>query len=402
MTNDPSKPRKWGPSTRAIHGARRKPKAHHSVSTPIVHTSNFSFDSSAEVLEFMTAKADGRLIREAEYARYGNPTQWETERKLAAIEGADRALLFSSGMSAVILALMTFLKKGDHTVFTSDCYRQTRTFADEMLGKFGLEHSFADPDADSIEKAIRPETRIVFSESPTNPYLRCIDLVRVVEVAKRHGCMTMIDSTLATPCNQRPLEFGVDLVIHSATKYLGGHNDLLAGVALGRNDLIEQLFSTQKMFGALPGALTCFLLERGLKTLPLRMKQHNHNGPLVARAMEGHPKIEKVWHPSLDSHPDHKIAEEQMDGSGSVISFLVKGGNDEAARFIDALEIFQITPSLGGTESLVTQMWIMSFFDFEPEERERLGIKDNLVRVALGGEDVEDLLADLEQALDKV
>jgi cystathionine gamma-synthase len=393
---------KWGPSTLAIHGVARRPKAHHAVSTPIVQTSNYCFESTTEVFEFMKAKAAGRIIREHEYGRYFNPTQQEAEHKLAAIEGAERAILFASGMSAVILTLMAYMKQDGHIIFTSDCYRQTRDFATNLLAKFGVQTSLVEPTAAAIEKAIRPNTNIIFTESPTNPYLRVLDIPAVVKVAKRHRVLTMIDATLATPFNIRPIELGVDLVIHSATKYLGGHNDLLAGVTLGGHQLLEDLNKLERMFGATPGPTTCFLLERGLKTFGLRMAHHNRAGLEVARFLESHPKVERVWHPGLKSHPDHRIAKAQMRGGGSVVSFLVRGDDRTTRRFIDALKLFLITPSLGGSESLVTQMWMMSFFDYPVEFRESLGIVDNLVRIALGLEDVEDLIADLDQALRQV
>jgi cystathionine gamma-synthase len=398
----PRPPRPWGPATVAIHGLGRKPKAHHAVSTPIVQTSNYSFASTGEVIAFMEAKAGGRLIRESEYGRYGNPTQHETERKLAAIEGAERAILFSTGMSAVILTLLAYLKPGSHVLFTSDCYRQTRDFAAQFLGRFGIATSLVEPHAAAIAAALRPDTGIIFTESPTNPYLRVLDLPAIVRVARARGVLTMIDATLATPYNLRPLDLGVDLVIHSATKYLGGHNDLLAGVTLGRQDRLEELNKTQRMFGAIPGPFTCFLLERGLKTFGLRMAHHNRAGLAVAQALERHPKVERVWYPGLPSHPDHALARAQMRGGGSVISFLIRGGDDATRRFIDALELFLITPSLGGTESLVTQMSKMSFFDYPEAYRQSIGMVDNLVRLALGLEDVEDLIADLHQALDQV
>jgi cystathionine gamma-synthase len=393
--------RKRGPSTLAIHGHERRQKAHHAVSTPIVQTSNFSFGSMAEVVEFMTAKGQGRIIREQEYGRYGNPTQQEAERKLAAIEGAERAILFSTGMSAVIMTLMAYMKPNGHIIFTSDCYRQTRDFATNFLAKFGIPNSLVPPAAGAIEKAIRPNTNIIFTESPTNPYLRVLDIPAVVEVARRHRVLTMIDATLATPCNIRPLELGVDIVIHSATKYLGGHNDLLAGVTLGGHKMLEDLNKLQRMIGSIAGPLSCFLLERGLKTFPLRMAHHNRAGLLVARALEKHPKVEKVWYPGLKSHPDYAIAKQQMRGFGSVISFLVKGDDRATRRFIDSLELFLITPSLGGSESLVTQMATMSFFDYPAEYRQSIGMVDNLVRLALGLEDPEDLIADLYQALER-
>lgn len=402
MSKNPSDPRKWHPATIAIHGLGRLPKAYHAVSTPIVQTSNYYFDTADEVEDFMRAKGQGVVTREHEYARYGNPTQQETERKLAAIEGAERAVLYSSGMAAVLLTIMTFMKPQGHIIFTGDCYRQTRDFATNFLGKFGVEHSIVDPTAEAIEKAIKPNTNIIFTESPTNPYLRVLDIPAIVKVAKKRNIMTIIDATMATPYNIRPIELGVDIVLHSATKYFGGHNDLMAGVAAGSAARMTDLYKMQRMIGATPGPLTCFLLERGLKTFGMRMEQHNRAGLAVAEMLESHPKIEKVWYPALKSHPDHTIGMEQMKGFGSVISFQVKGGNAETRKFIDALELFLITPSLGGSESLVTQMWAMSFFDYPEEYRKNIGMVDNLVRLALGLEDIDDLIADLKQALDTI
>ena len=394
--------RKWKPATLAIHGSRRMPKAHYAVSTPSVHTSNFYFDTATEVYDFMKSKSEGRVAREHEYGRYGNPTQQECERKLAAIEGAERAVLFSTGMSAVILTLMTYMRPEGHIIFTGDCYRQTRDFATNLLSKFGMQVSIVDPTAEAIAGAIQHNTNIIFTESPTNPYLRVLDLPAIVNVAKEHKIMTIIDATLATPYNIKPLDMGVDLVIHSATKYLGGHNDLLAGVTLGKHALLNDLYRMQRMIGATPGPLTCFLLERGLKTFAMRMEHHNRAGLAIARMLESHPKIEKVWYPALPSHPDHKVATEQMNGFGSVVTFLLKGGDKETRQFIDGLELFLITPSLGGSESLVTQMSTMSFFDYPENYRHAIGMVDNLVRLALGLEDVDDLIADLQQSLDKI
>jgi cystathionine gamma-synthase len=392
----------WRPATIAVHGAGKRRKAYNSVSTPIVQTSNYSFETTAEVYEFMKAKAEGRIIREHEYGRYFNPTQQEVERKLAAIEGAERAITFSSGMSALILTVLAYVKKSGHAIFTNDCYRQTRDFANNWLTKFGIDSTFAEPSADAIEKAIRPNTNLIFTELPTNPFLRVVDLPAIVKAAKRHKLLTVVDPTLATPYNIRPLEMGVDIVVHSATKYLGGHNDLVAGAAVGAHALLEDLNKLERMAGATPGPQTCFLLERGLKTFGLRMEHHNRAGLAVAKFLEGHPKIERVWYPGLKSHPDHHVAKKQMRGFGSVISFLVKGNNAATCRFIDALDLFFITPSLGGSESLVTQMAVMSFFDYTAEFRKSLGIEDNLVRIALGLEDVNDLIADLDRALKKV
>jgi len=392
----------WKPSTLSIHGYGRVPKAYYSVSTPIVQTSNYYFNNTSEVYEFMKLKSKGRVVREHEYGRYGNPTQQECERKLAAIEGAERAVLFSTGMSAVILTLMAYMRKNCHIIFTNDCYRQTRDFASNILSEFGIEVSLVDPTAKDIESAIKPNTTIIFTEAPTNPYLRILDIPAVVKIAKKRKILTIIDATLATPYNIKPLEMGVDIVIHSATKYLGGHNDLLAGVTLGNHKLLNDVYRMQRMIGATPGPFTCFLLERGLKTFSLRMEHHNKAGLAIAQMLEAHPRIEKVWYPGLKSHPDYKIAKKLLKGFGSVITFLVKGGNRETCKFIDSLKLFLITPSLGGSESLVTQMATMSFFDYPEEYRQSIGMVDNLVRIALGLEDIEDLIEDLKQALDKI
>jgi cystathionine gamma-synthase len=402
MSKKSSNAKNWKPATLAIHGLGRTPKAHYAVSTPIVQTSNYYFDSTAEVLDFMKAKSEGRVVREHEYGRYGNPTQQECERKLAAIEGAERAVLFSTGMSAVIITLLAYMRRNGHIIFTNDCYRQTRDFATSLLAEFGLQVSLVDPTAEAIAKAIQPNTNIIFTESPTNPYLRVLDIPAVVKVAKQHRVMTIIDATLATPYNIKPLEMGVDIVIHSATKYLGGHNDLLAGVSLGKRTVLNDLYRMQRMIGATPGPFTSFLLERGLKSFVLRMEHHNRAGLSIARMLESHPKIEKIWYPGLESHPDHQVAIQQMRGFGSVITFLLKGGDKETRKFIDSLELYLITPSLGGSESLVTQMAMMSFFDYPEDRRRSIGMVDNLVRIALGLEDVDDLTADLQQALDKI
>jgi cystathionine gamma-synthase len=402
MSKKSSNRKNWKSATLAIHGMGRTPKAYYSVSTPIVQTSNYYFDSTAKVLEFMKAKSEGRVVREHEYGRYGNPTQQECERKLEAIEGAERAVLFSTGMSAVIITLLAYMRRNGHIIFTNDCYRQTRDFATSLLSEFGIEVSLVDPTAKVIAEAIQPNTNIIFTESPTNPYLRVLDIPAIVKVAKQHRIMTIIDATLATPYNIKPLELGVDIVIHSATKYLGGHNDLLAGVTLGKHNLLNNLYRMQRMIGATPGPFTCFLLERGLKSFALRMEHHNRAGMSIAHMLELHPKIEKIWYPGLESHPDHRIAIRQMRGFGSVITFLLKGGDKETRKFIDSLELFLITPSLGGSESLVTQMSTMSFFDYPEDYRRSIGMVDNLVRIALGLEDVDDLTADLKQALDNI
>jgi cystathionine gamma-synthase len=295
---------------------------------------------------------------------------------------------------------LALLSKGAHVVITDDCYRQTRLFCLNFLKRYGIHCSLVPMgDYRALEAAIRPETRLIVSESPTNPYLRVLDLERLAEIARRHGVKTLVDATFATPLNARPLDWGVDLVVHSATKYLAGHNDLLAGVVAGEADQIIALRETLGVMGGISDPHNAALLARGLKTLGLRVERHNHNGQAVAEFLEGHPAVERVWYPGLPSHPDHAAAATQMKGFGGVVSFTVRGDLETTSRFIDTLQIPLISPSLGGVESLVTQPALMSYYDLSTEERLEVGIRDNLVRLALGVEDTHDLIADLDQAL---
>jgi cystathionine gamma-synthase len=285
---------------------------------------------------------------------------------------------------------------------TDDCYRRTRQFITKFLNRYGVEATQVPVgDYEALEAAIQPNTRLILSESPTNPYLRVVDVPRLVEIARRHGLKTVIDSTFATPINQRPLEFGVDLVIHSATKYLGGHNDLLAGVVVGSEYMVAGLRETQGMVGAVSDPNTAYLLLRGLKTLELRVSRQNETGLKVARFLEGHPALRRVYYPGLPSHPDHAVAQEQMDGCGGVISFELDGDVEKTGHFIDALQIPYIGPSLGGVESLVGQMALLSYYELSSEERAEIGLSDTLVRLAVGIENADDLIVDLARALDK-
>lgn len=386
-----------GFSTRAVHGGERRPKAHFSITPPLVHSSTFTFAQTSDLVDFM----EGRVDRGEEYGRYGNPTREAVEDRLAALEGAEAGLLFSSGMAAVTTALLAMLRPEAHVVFTNDCYRQTRLFADTVLRRFGITCDLVAPSVAAVEAALRPNTRLVFTESPTNPYLRVMDLQGLAALARPRGIKTLVDSTFATPFNQRPLVFGVDLVVHSATKYLGGHNDLLAGCLLGRESLVSAIRDFQGMLGAVPDPTTCYLLGRGIKTFGLRLAQQNASGQAVAEFLEGHPRVKRVYYPGLPSHPDHAVAKRQMTGFGGVVSFEIDGAIEEGSRFIDALSIPQIAPSLGGVESLIEQPALMSFYELTPEERLQIGIKDNLIRFSIGIEDVADLIADLRQAFDR-
>jgi cystathionine gamma-synthase len=305
-------------------------------------------------------------------------------------------------MAAVTATLLTLLSAGSHIVMTDDCYRRTRQFVKQFLNRYAVEATQVPVgDYEALEAAIRPTTRVILSESPTNPYLRVIDVPRLVDIARRHAVKTVIDSTFATPVNQRPLEFGVDLVIHSATKYLGGHNDLLAGVAIGSEYLIAGLRETQGMIGALCDPNTAYLLLRGLKTLDLRVSRQNDTGLKVARFLERHPAVRRVYYPGLSSHPDYAVAAEQMSGFGGVVSFELEAGLEKTGQFVDALHIPYIGPSLGGVESLVGQVALTSYYELSSEERAEIGISDALVRLAVGIENADDIIADLAHALDQ-
>ena len=348
----------------------------------------------------MKSQQAGEEIDRVEYGRYGNPTVASAERKLADLEGGEAALLFSSGMAAVTITLLAFLSAGDHIVMTNDCYRRTRQLVGEFLSRYGVESTLVPVgDYAALDAAIQPNTRLILSESPTNPYLRVVDVPRLIDVAHAHDLVTVIDSTFATPVNLAPLGQGVDLVIHSATKYLGGHNDLLAGVVIGSGEHVSRVRDVQKVVGAICDPNSAYLLLRGLKTLPLRVAHHNDVGLKVAVFLEGHPLVRKVHYPGLASHPDHAVARQQMSGFGGVVSFELEGDLATTRRFIDGLELPQIGPSLGGAESLIIPVAIASYYDHSPEERAAIGISDTLVRLAVGLEDSEDIIADLGQAL---
>ncbi|MDX2075470.1 MAG: PLP-dependent aspartate aminotransferase family protein [bacterium] len=394
-------PRCNGHSTRAVHGGVKRKKAYNSLHTPIVQTATYTFSDTQDLIDFMESKTWGDGDHREEYGRYGNPTVSAVESRLAALDGAEDAVLYSSGMNAVTSILLAVLPAGAHIVMTSDCYRRTRQFCQTFLKRFGIETSVVqNGDYDALEAAIIPKkTRFIISESPTNPYLRIADLERIAYLGQQYRVMTMIDSTFATPINQRPIEWGIDFVVHSATKYLSGHNDLLAGVIVGRKDRIKALRDARGVLGGVVDPQNAFLLDRGIKTLGVRVRQQNANAMAVAQFLEAHPKIQRVWYPGLESHPDHAIAIAQMEGFGGVVSFEVDGDLERTGRFIDAMQIPYIAASLGGVESLIEQPALMSYYEKTSEERLALGIKDNLVRFALGIEETDDLLADLEQAL---
>ncbi len=393
MSEDPREG--GGRGTRAVHGGARSDRVGQSVTTPVFQTSTYTFHDSEEVRRYQ----EGRFTRD-EYGRYGNPTWRAAERQLVALEGGEAAVLFASGMAAASVLFLSVLPRDGHLVITDECYRRTRQLLDETLVKMGTRVSVIPAgDLAALEGALRRDTSLFFSESPTNPHLRVLDVPRAAALCHDVDARLAIDSTFATPINQQPLLQGADYVLHSATKYLAGHNDVLAGAVVGATNVIAPLRKAQGVIGAILDPHAAALLSRGLKTLELRMQRHNESGLRVATWLERDPRVARVWYPGLPSHPDHAVARGMMSGFGGVVSFELDTDLFGAERFIDALRIPLIAPSFGGVESLVELPATMSFWDRNTEEREAIGIPESLVRLGIGVEDPDDLIQDLETAL---
>ncbi len=382
-----------GESTTAVHGGERRWRG--SITTPIVQTSTFVFKNMEEVAQYTSGKKS-----HYEYGRYGNPTQEAAEKKLALLEGAEHCLLFDCGMSAISATVFALMKSGDHIILTDDAYKQTLNFAENFLPRFGIEVSVVPMgNYEAMEKAIRKNTVLLFSESPTNPYLNIADMERVAGMGRKNKVITAIDSTFGSPYNQKPLESGIDIVIHSGTKFLAGHNDILSGAVMTGRKYFERIKDFQKMTGGVPDPNSCFLLLRGLKTFSLRMERQNQTATEVAIHLEKHPKIKRVYYPALPSHRHHELAKKQMRGFGGVVTFEVNGDLEQTLKFLDALKLCLIAPSLGGPESLITHPATVTYYTMTREERIAIGVLDELVRLAVGFEDPEDIIADLDQAL---
>ena len=389
------KKHKRHPETEAVRGGMDLSKKNGPLSTPIYQTSTFEV---TDMEEQVRATPTDHF-----YTRYGNPTHTVAENAIAELEGAESALLFASGMSAITTTILALTKTGDHIVAQRDIYGGATKFFTQWLPKFGVEVTLVDTtDYQQHAKAIRPNTKILHLESPTNPTLRVVDLKKVAAVAKQHGITTLIDSTFATPINCRPADFGIDLVMHSGTKYFGGHADLICGIVAGRRDLIDTIHATRTTLGCNMDPHAAWLLLRGIKTLAVRVHRQNENALRVAQFLKGHPKVRSVSYPFLEGHPQRALAMEQMRGGGGVLSFEVEGTGEDACRFAEALNLFTLAPSLGGVESLVTIPVITSHAMIRPEEREKMGVTEQLVRLSVGVEHVEDLIADLEQAFSVV
>jgi cystathionine beta-lyase/cystathionine gamma-synthase len=379
------------PETEAVHGGTNLDKKNAPLATPIYQTATFEVTDNEQQLR--------ATHTDMFYTRYGNPTNTVVESAIAELEGADASQLFASGMSAITTSILALLKSGDHVVAQRDIYGGATKFFTQWLPKLGIETTLVDTtEYDQHERAIRPNTKLLYLESPTNPTVQVIDLHKVAALAKKHNLLTMIDSTFATPINQRPVEFGIDLVMHSGTKYFGGHSDLIAGIVAGRKDLIERIHETRTTLGGVMDPHAAWLLLRGIKTLAVRVQRHNENALRIAQFLAQHAKVRRVYYPFLEGHPQRAVAMEQMHGGGGMVSFEVDGSGEDARRLSEALNLFTLAPSLGGVDSLVCIPVLTSHAMISAEQRERMGVTEQLIRLSVGIENADDLIADLEHA----
>ena len=385
-------------STDAVHAGTPRARPDHALAPAVVQTATYTFADSADLERFQAG--DDADPERQEYGRYGNPTAREVEKRVAALDGAEDALLFASGMAAVTTSLLALVKAGDHVVLFRDAYRRTRQFVVGTLARFGVEHTLVEPGSlDGLAQALRPRTRVAITESPTNPYLRCIDLGQFAAICRAQRVKSVVDATFATPVNVRPLAHGVDLVIHSATKYLGGHNDVLGGTVAGAATLVSLLRDLRGVLGGVVDPHAAAMIGRGMKTLALRVARQNETALAAASALEGHPAVERVYYPLLASHPDHAVARAQLRGGGGVVSFVVKGGRAAARRVVDGFRIARIAPSLGGVETLVEQPALMSFHELDDAELAAIGIDPGLIRLSVGVEETDAVVVDALRAL---
>jgi len=387
-----------GFSTCSVHAGSHDDPATGAVGTPIYQNSTFLLkDEQYQSIE--EGYARDRFI----YSRYGNPSQWAVQEKLAALEGAESAIVFSSGMAAITSTVLTVMDKGAHVVASNEIYGGTYNLFNQELPSLGMSATLVDPrNFDAIEAAIQPNTQILYFEAITNPLLKVIDIPRLAEIAAKHQLRLIIDATFATPIAMRGLEHGADIVVHSASKYLNGHSDLIAGVAAGSRKLIDQLWPRMLTYGGCLDPHACFLLERGLKTLAIRMRAHQESAHALAQHLEAHPRIKRVFYPLLESHPDRAVAKRLLDNGTGNVTFVVDGGDAAALRLCDALQIPKQATSLGGVESLISLPFNTSQAGFTPRQRAAMGIDPGCVRLSVGIEDAEDLISDFDQALKQI
>jgi cystathionine beta-lyase/cystathionine gamma-synthase len=378
--------------TEAVRGGTDLSKKNGPLSTPIYQTSTFEVTDSQRQVEVTHT--------DMFYTRYGNPTHTVAESAIAELEGTDAALLFASGMCAVTTTVLGLLKSGDHIVAQRDIYGGVTKFFTQWLPKLGIEVTLVDTnDYEQHVRAIRPNTKMLYLESPTNPVALVIDLKKVAGIAKKHNLISMIDSTFATPINQRPAEYGIDLVMHSGTKYFGGHSDLIAGIVAGRQDLVDQIHETRTTLGGSMDPHAAWLLLRGIKTLAVRVQRQNENALKIAQFLAQHPKVRRVFYPFLEGNPQRALAMEQMSGGGGVLSFEVDGTGDDARRLAEALRLFTLAASLGGVDSLVTIPVLTSHAMISAEERRKMGVTEQMIRLSVGIESADDLIADVDRGL---
>jgi len=385
-----------GLSTRCIHAGDGLDERG-GIHTPLYNHSTFAFKNTDALLDVVEGRKPGNL-----YTRYGlNPTIRSVEEKLASIEGGEQAMVFSSGMAAEAATFLAFCKTGDHIICIGDAYGGTMDLLGSNLPDLGISTTFLlGKELGALEKALKDNTRIIFFETPTNPQMEIFDIAAIASIGRKRKVLSVIDNTFATPVNQNPLALGADLVIHSTTKYLGGHSDLTGGAVIGPANLLAPISVWRKNLGQMMAPEAAFLLARSLRTLVVRVRVQNESALAIARHLDSHPRVEKVNYPGLPGFAGHNLAKSQMKGFGGMISFVVKGGAKDAAGMVDRLKIFSIAPSLGGVESLVTQPITTTHHGLSAEERIRRGIVDGMVRISVGLEDVEDLWADLGQALE--
>ena len=384
-----------GVQTRAVHAGKGENRTR-AVSPPIWQTTTFSADSSEHFAEVASS------VRPAEfYTRYGNPTHKEVEATVVALEGGEAALLTSSGMGAIFTALMSALRPGDHAVAQTSHYAGAMTLFEEMRERFGVEVTTVDQTrTEAFADALRPDTRVIYAESPTNPLMQVTDLRAVARLGRDRRVTTIVDNTFATPVNQRPLEFGFDAVVHSATKFLGGHADVPAGCIVSSREFIDRAWHFSLLAGSILSPFDGWLLLRGLRTLGLRVARHNSNALALARFLESHPKVERVYYPGLESHPQHELARSQMSGFTGVLSAELRGGFEAADRFIASLRLATNAASLGGQETLIVHPAAMWRGYMTAEQLRARGLSDSLVRISVGLEDERDLIEDFGRALD--
>ena len=389
------KPNSHRTDTKAVRGGVDLEKKNGPLATPIFQTSTFEVTDNEEQLRVTPT--------DQFYTRYGNPTNTVAEKRVAELEGVDAALTFASGMGAITTTILALLKSGDHIVAQRDIYGGVTKFFTQWLPKLGIETTFVETTShEEHGRAIQPNTKLLYLESPTNPTLRVVDLKAAANLSKHHGLISMIDGTFGTPINQHPADYGIDLIMHSGTKYLSGHTDLICGVVAGPGNLIEKIHGTRTTLGNCMDPHASWMLARGLKTLAVRVARQNENALQVAQFLEQHAKVRRVHYPFLKSHLQYEIAKEQMSGGGGIVTFEVKGSGEDARRASESMRLFTLAPSLGGVESLVSIPVLTSHAMIEPAHRVQMGVTEQMIRLSVGIEDVNDLIADLDHALEAV